>query len=86
MKNAYLVKLNLQVGEYEKSSVHLVEAEFPIQATKIALEGECHNDIGDGAEYLNSDQVEDAHGEMIYTLHSVKKVDSWDVPSLRKYL
>ena len=86
MKNTYLIKLKLQIGEYEKSSVHLVESEHSTLAVEAALKNECHHDIGEGAEFMEIDQMEDAHGEMVYRLYSMHKVDPEDVDTLRKYL
>lgn len=38
----YIVSLKLYLGEYQKSSNHVVVAEDPASAKKTALESECH--------------------------------------------
>lgn len=40
----WLVKLILYLGEYEKTSHNVVDADDEYAAWKLALEGECHND------------------------------------------
>lgn len=41
---SYIVTLRLHLGEYLKSSNHVVVAEDPESAKKAALEAECHNE------------------------------------------
>lgn len=61
----FLVHLQLQLGEYEKSSIHIVKAEDCKKAGKIAPEGECHNEP-DFSEFPENDAVWDGIWYRIY--------------------
>lgn len=77
----YLVKLKLTIGEIEKKSLHLVEANDETAAEKAAIEREAHSDLdwdGEGAY--------DMDGEMHYRALWVKSVDPVDVATLKRYL
>lgn len=52
--NNYLVKVKVRNGEYENSALSLVKASSENEACKVALLNQCHNDIGDGAEWIDS--------------------------------
>lgn len=40
--NTYLVRINIQAGEYQKIVTTLVDAKTQQEAGKLALENECH--------------------------------------------
>lgn len=72
---AFLVKYKIQVGEYEKMGTALIKSTCEDEAAKEALLGECHNGLDEGAEWLEEgQQIEDAYGEMIYTVRECKPV------------
>ena len=83
----YLVDVKLNIGEYEKSSRHLVDAENENKALEFALLGECHNNLGEGSEWTDDDkdQIEDDFGGMIYSAYSVKEISEEDAETLKKY-
>ncbi len=67
----FLVDLKLQIGEYEKSNVHLIEAETLEQAMLQAMAGESHGnanmDTNDGTWW-------DMGGEMAYCVNRCSKI------------
>ena len=72
---SYLVELTLQIGEYQKVSKSIIRAVDEATAGTTALLNECHRPLGDGAEWLTEgQQIEDAHGEMIYSLNYTKEL------------
>lgn len=77
----YLIKLKLTIGEYEKTSKHLVEAPDMAAAEKQAIENEAHGDLDwdDCGAY-------DMGGEMYYGVLSGTLVADEDVAALRRYL
>ena len=64
-----------------------MDAETKEQARKFALLGECHNGLGEGAEWTDDDkdQIEDDFGGMVYSIHSTKELSKEDVETLKKY-
>ena len=70
----FLVHLQRQLGEYEKSSIHIVKAEDCKKAGKIAPEGECHNEP-DFSEFPENDAVWDGI-EFIYRISSIVEIKS----------
>ena len=84
--STYVVKLNLRIGAYEKGALALVEAATAAEAGALALRMEAHCDLGDGAELVEEDVLEDLHGEMVYEVYSVTLVDAADIGTLAKYL
>lgn len=79
--NTYVVHLDIQCGEYEKSTVVLVEANSEAPARKIAIEGEAHDELEweDGGAY-------DLNRTFHYSINTIQLVDTADVETLRKYL
>ena len=67
----YLVDLQLQIGEYEKNNVHLIEAETKQQAMLQAMAGESHGnanmDTNDGIWW-------DMGGEMAYRVNRCSQI------------
>lgn len=82
----YLVVIEIQCGEYVKSCTKLVSAFDETEAAQLALEGECHGSIEDGTAEETRDGIADLGWTFHYSISSCVKVDSDDVPSLRKYL
>lgn len=80
MKN-YIVKITLQIGEYEKGTTTLVKANDKSSAGKFALALECHGN----ATFEDNDLVWDMHGEMAYSVWSIEEVSDDDFNVLKKY-
>ena len=76
----YIVKLNILLGEYEKSSIHLVNAENDTSAILKALQGESHHDDAGDVDGTWMD------GDMNYKVSSAHVVDTADVATLKHYL
>ena len=70
----FLVHLQLPLGEYGKSSIHIVKAEDCKKAGKISLEGECHNEP-DFSDFSENDAVWDGI-EFIYRISSIVEIKS----------
>lgn len=83
-KKSWLVKLEMTIGEYEKISRHLVEAETEEEATNEAYAMEQHCDSAEWNEDL--EVFEDDHGGMAYRAYSCVEVPWDDAVVLRKYL
>ena len=84
---SYFVMLQVQNGNYEKITKHLVNSSSEDEAAKEALINECHHSLDEGADWLEEgQQIEDAYGEMIYTLHSVEPVNSYEYVTLNKFM
>jgi len=90
-KNKYIVELELQTGDVEKTTTKLVIAENEQEAGKEALLGEIHNALGDGAEWDEEDEdsgrIWDFNEEWIYTVYKVTLIESEEeYQILAKYL
>lgn len=83
--NNYLVKVKVRNGEYENSALSLVKASSENEACKVALLNQCHNDIGDGAEWIDSG-ISDCFGEFHYTIRGCLSVPEMDFHVLNKYI
>lgn len=83
-KKAYMVTLEMQIGEYSKDSKHLVEAYDEDEAEKAAYASEQHEDDAEWDEDLQA--FVDCNGEMIYRVVEVNEVPWEDAVVLRKYL
>lgn len=79
--NTYVVTLDLQIGEYEKQSITLVEALNSESACEIALENECHGDHEMEGEYMI-----DMSGEMSYCVSTCTEVSIEHAKVLKEYL
>lgn len=79
----FLVKLHIQAGEYEKSSVHLVSASSPDEAEELAIRDEAHNDKlykRHGWTYENDDSF-------AYAAKKITEIeDEQEKAVLKKYL
>jgi hypothetical protein len=77
----FMVDLKLQIGEYEKSAVHLIDAESKQKAMLQALADESHGnanmDTNDGIWW-------DMGGEMAYSVRSCREVSEDVVKTLVK--
>ena len=80
MKN-YFVKLTLQIGECEKGTSTLVQAEDKASASKFALALECHGN----STFEGDDLVWDMGGEMAYTIWGIEEVSDADLEVLKKF-
>lgn len=78
----YLVKVQVQAGEYQKVVTKLVEAESKNEACNIALLNECHSD---NPEWHDGGII-DMGWEFYYTILSIKEVEIEHVEVLKKYL
>jgi hypothetical protein len=90
-KNKYIVELELQTGDVEKTTTKLVIAENEQEAGKVALLSEIHNALGDGAEWDEEDEdsgrIWDFNEEWIYTVYKVTLIESEEeYQILAKYL
>lgn len=77
----YLVKLRLILGEYEKHTTHLIEAEDGEQASEQALADESHND--DAGYQDDGHWWDDGY---VYRVDDCVEVPWDDAVVLRKYL
>lgn len=85
-RKAYLVHIQIQSGGYEKQMKKLTTAYNETDAARYALLSECHCNIGKGAEWMSKDQIEDCHGDFIYSLCSVTPVPESQWATLKIYL
>jgi len=78
----FFVKLRLQIGEYEKTSQHVLFAEDFEQAARQALANECHGepDFEEGGDACWD------MGEMRYRLDSICNLGRHEAEILRKHL
>ncbi|MGO3452454.1 MAG: hypothetical protein ACTIM4_14365 [Marinomonas sp.] len=81
----FIVKVEIQAGEYQKHSTKLVEAHSHSEAETNALEGECHGTLGENAEWTKSG-IADLGWEFHYSVHRSVEVDPEHVSILNKYL
>lgn len=85
-KKSWLVKLRLFLGDYEKTSKHLVEAETEDEAIMQAYRDESHcDDAGEDWQSME-DSWEDDNGGMAYIAIGCVEVPWDDAVTLRKYL
>lgn len=77
----YVVKIDIQAGEYDKSTVALVLAANPDEAKSIAIRDEAHNELYPLNGYLfeNDDSF-------AYRAHSVTEVSAEEYEILKKFL
>lgn len=80
----WLVKLRMVIGEYEKTSKHLVEAETAEEAGNTAFSYEQHCDSAEWDDDLEA--FMDDGGGMSYRVSSCTEVPWDDAVTLRKYL
>lgn len=83
----YLVKMTLQVGEYEKSATTLVtDAPSQEAAGEYALVLECHGNP-DQIEFHDQWMVYDMGGEMAYKVRGVTEITrKIELAILKKYI
>lgn len=81
----FIVKLDIQAGEYQKSTTKLVKATSQNEAETIALEGECHGTLGESAERTESG-IADLGWEFHYSVYSSVEVSPEHVSVLERYL
>jgi len=79
--NPYLVTLKLQIGEYEKVSISVVDADNDHDAGVMAQVLECH-----GNEHWENETVYDLGGEFAYRVRSVTELTPPDADILKKHL
>lgn len=82
--NTYLVNLTIFTGGYEKTGIHLVESDNPINAGRTAIEDESHDP--DELEFDGDTEASDMGGEFVYRVYSVKEATPEDAVILRKYI
>ncbi|MCB5162947.1 hypothetical protein [Marinomonas algarum] len=81
----FIVKVEIQAGEYQKQATALVKGKSQTEAEAIALEGECHGTLGDNAEWTQSG-IADLGWQFHYSVHSSTEVEPEHVSILNKYL
>lgn len=81
----YIVKLEIQAGEYAKSSHKLVRASSDAEARELALLGECHADLGEGAAWTEQG-ISDLYWEFHYRVDVCKEVSPEHIELLSSYL
>ncbi len=82
MSKNFLVNLTLHIGDYEKSSNHLIYADSKEKAGIAALKDECHGEpdvIEDGINQSCWDM-----GEMLYRVHGVKELTEEDAAEYKR--
>lgn len=87
--NTYLVRINIQTGEYQKIVTTLVDAKTQQEAGKLALENECHADIGEpdsAGTFWHEGGIVDLSWEFYYTLKNIKQIQPEYVEVFREYL
>ncbi len=82
--NKYIVSLSIEQDGYSKVSRQIIEATTKHEATKKALLGECHDAIGDGAEFTETG-MSDANGSYKYSVSSCNLIAQQDVHVLESY-
>ena len=85
MSKAFVVKLTIRAGEYEKSVTKLVFADSEELANEQALLGECHGSIDDGTAEYTETGIADLGWEFHYTVSWTKEVHAEHVNVLRTY-
>jgi hypothetical protein len=80
----HVVLIKIKSGSYESTRMSLVNAVDKKEAGQIALLGECHNQIGDGAEW-EDDIISDLNGDCLYSVVACKEVPENEVGILKKY-
>jgi len=81
----FIVKLDIQSGEYQKSTQKLIKADSPKEAETNALTGECHGTLGETAEWTENG-IADLGWEFHYSVSSCVEVDPEHVAVLEQYL
>ncbi|MDC8832927.1 hypothetical protein [Alteromonas gilva] len=84
MKN-FVVKLNIQTGEYEKNCTKLIVADNQEDAGNQAMLSECHGDLGESAEWTESG-ISDLFWEFHYSVYSVTEVKPEHYEILKLYI
>ena len=80
----YIVKLTLIMGDIEKGTIQLVNAETREEAGTHALKMECHEDP-DFSEFPDLQSCWDM-GENIYKVYSCQQLDQNEYEVLKRYL
>lgn len=78
----YLVKLRVRDGEFETTTVTVVEAASPADAEEKALLGYCHCELGNGAE-RDEFGVSDCHSQRHYSVQNTVRLDPEEARVLR---
>jgi hypothetical protein len=84
MKN-FIIKIEIQSGESQKSCTTLVCGINKEEAKKSALLDECHGKIGENAEWTSSG-ISDLGDEFHYSIYSCVEVKEEHVDVLKLYL
>ncbi len=81
----YLIKLNVQCGEYEKTATHFLKAYSEKQACLFAINNESHDP--EGLDLVNEKYWYDLGGEFAYSISSCEEItDPLEIEVLEKYL
>ena len=82
----FIITLNLQAGEYEKTSITLVKGINEQEAMQEALLAECHCTEDDGGLDWADGGVYDLHGEFHYSVRNCTLVNQDHVAILSQYI
>jgi len=82
----FAVNLCIVNGEVEKSSLHVVDAQNELDATRLALLAECHSDADFGVEWEDENSLSDKFGEYYYSMKSCVEISPEHAAVLRTYL
>jgi len=91
----YMVKLKLQIGEYEKTGKHFVQSDQLEHSEQSAIEKAIENEAHISFTTLEDHEVEngcvtarsDANGEFYYSVSSITKItDPDEITTLKKYI
>lgn len=82
----YIIKLLINTGSIEKTSIHLVKSTCRDEAKAQALLSECVCELGDGAEFNGANEISDNDGEMTYQVCSIKPVSYYEFKILEKHI
>jgi hypothetical protein len=80
----FMVKINIQSGEYVKTTQALVEAFSEKEAEKKALINECHGTLGENSEWENGG-IADLGWEFHYSVSNCIEVSPEHVKTLKIY-
>jgi hypothetical protein len=83
MSYNYLVRLKLQIGEYEKGSDMIINADNEEQAGQMAMALECHGNAHWGE---HSGIVYDLGGEFAYSVKGTQELTEDDFQVLKRFV
>lgn len=82
---SFLVIVQVQAGEYQKHTTHLIKAETQDVAEDSALLNECHSVVGDGAEWVDGG-IADVGYEFHYKISRCTEIEPEHVAVIKRYI